>query len=170
MKICDKCNQKIVFQWDNEPDELSFIDKETGYQCQILRRRKKTEDSMIYLCGYVRIPENHPFYNLSSSDQLIPKENKIILINGDEYYICNDIWDYKTPASFLEVHGGITFSGFAREGFLPDGYWYGFDCGHSGDVSNKKDIHDFENYKYRDIEYVKDECKSLAKQLKFLEV
>jgi hypothetical protein len=169
VKNCDKCGQEILLPWENEPDELFFIDKETGYQCQILRRCKKTEYRMIYLCGYVKIPENHPFYNLEYSDKLISECNRKISIKGISYFICNDYYDYESPSSLLEIHGGITFSQFSRDDFLPDGFWYGFDCGHSGDISNKEDIEKFKEYVYRDIEYVKNECKSLARQLKSME-
>lgn len=56
-------------------------------------------------CGYVRIPENHPWHGKS----------------------CGDI-----P---VECHGGLTFSKeFLTEeiGFAP-GHWIGFDCAHLGD-------------------------------------
>lgn len=38
--------------WNNEPDELNFIDEATGLECQILRI-----PTFGHLCGYVIIPE-----------------------------------------------------------------------------------------------------------------
>jgi len=71
----------------------------------------------------------------------------------------------------LECHGGVTYSGEKGR----DGYWYfGFDCGHAGDLiprladiftntGNLRDI--FITGVYRDFEYVKKETTELAKQL-----
>jgi hypothetical protein len=58
------------------------------------------------LCVYVGVPEGHP-------------------LTGKDY---NDL-----P---LNVHGGLTFAGKGDGYFRPAGmYWYGWDYGHSGDVS-----------------------------------
>lgn len=85
----------------------------------------------------------------------------------------------------LRVHGGVTFTGECQKGREEDGIchtpdegeeeditWIGFDCAHSGDfipaydsdyVLNKSYL-GFEN-SYKDIDYVKGECRDLAKQL-----
>lgn len=72
-----------------------------------------------------------------------------------------------TKDSF-DVHGGITFFDkfYIQEvGF--SGYAIGFDCGHSGDlvpgISNDPDL--MSSYTYRDLKYVQNECKKLAKQV-----
>lgn len=66
------------------------------------------------------------------------------------------------PAGMLfNVHGGITFS----DNFDTGGYWYGFDCSHCDDLSPSYDSF-AAHREYRDVEYVKAECASLAKQLK----
>ena len=71
----------------------------------------------------------------------------------------------------IEVHGGVTYTGrreFKQPNYIAD-YVLGFDCGHAGDlvpgINNNLAI----EYVYRDIEYVTNECKNLAKQLKELE-
>lgn len=69
----------------------------------------------------------------------------------------------------LDVHGGITY-----DNNEPDGYIFGFDCAHLGDlipvVEMKKIMLGIDSYgTYRNIEYVKHECKELAKQLKEVE-
>lgn len=89
------------------------------------------------LCGYVTVPN----------------------LNG----ICDD--DYCDHLG-IQVHGGITFS-MKKDG----GHVFGFDCAHSGDlipvVEMKKIMLGIDSYgTYRNIEYVKNECKELAKQLK----
>lgn len=84
--------------------------------------------------------------------------------------------------SAIQVHGGLTFAGGCQEGADPSKHichlpeegepdtvwWFGFDCGHSGDylpgyVSLL--THRDRGEAYRDIPYVKAECADLAKQL-----
>ena len=60
-----------------------------------------------HLCGYIEIPESHELHNMGY-DEIEEKYN------------------YELPA-----HGGLTFSGILKSG----GYWIGFDCDHSGDLS-----------------------------------
>lgn len=62
--------------------------------------------------------------------------------------------------SDFEVHGGISFSDFIRNEFM-----IGFDCGHAGDLSPYTYISSTPYDTYRNIEYVKAECISLAKQI-----
>jgi len=45
--------------WDDEPDNLEWIDEATGLQCMILR------GSTYHLCGYVRVPAGHPWDGLT---------------------------------------------------------------------------------------------------------
>lgn len=55
-------------------------------------------------CGYVSVPKNHPFYGKR----------------------CLEIEDY------IEVHGGLTFSGKLHS---LDGLWFGWDYAHAGDFT-----------------------------------
>lgn len=48
-------------EWDEEPDKIEFIDKETNYKCVALRGKY----SGIW-CGYVYIPAGHPAFAISS--------------------------------------------------------------------------------------------------------
>lgn len=72
----------------------------------------------------------------------------------------------------VHVHGGLTYGGtrFPEHG----GFWYGFDCAHSGDyipsmhkyydrIDRRKDT---VISQYRTLEFVKKECESVARQLK----
>lgn len=54
-----------------------------------------------HFCGYVSIPETHPFYEVHYDD--LP---------------------------YLEIHGGITFSGY-----IGSAWYIGFDCMHGDDYS-----------------------------------
>jgi len=92
-----------------------------------------------HLCGYVDLPKEHKLYGIFSEEE-----------------------DF-------EVHGGVTYTGkreFEQPNYIAD-YVLGFDCGHAGDLVPGVKI--FHEEVYRDIEYVTNECKNLAKQLKELE-
>ena len=89
------------------------------------------------LNGYVRIPKAHKFYDKSYDDMNI------------------------------KCHGGVTFAGDLEE----DGDFYiGFDTAHYMDfmpflVMNLKDKGVSGTGTYRDIDYVRNECKSIVDQL-----
>jgi len=135
-----------VNPWETEPDFLEFIDESTGYRCFIQRHPE-----LKHLCGYVELPEKHKLY-------------------GIDYY------EYDKGINTIDVHGGVTYTGeirFKQQNYTID-YVVGFDCAHAGDYSpyflpflgmNKI----IGNERYKNIEYVTNECKKLAKQLKELE-
>ena len=126
------------------------------------------------LCGYVGVSKSHPFFGKNYSESVdVPESvmnrevdfDKVGLINmlcanGDSEENTLDI------VLAIDVHGGITY---ARE-YAPkkededDLWWFGFDCGHYGDLSPAYDGM-FSDGVYRNFEYVKNECISMAKQL-----
>lgn len=126
--------------WHDEPDEENFIDDATGYKCFIWRNRSGS------LCGYVGVPESHP-------------------LHGKGY-------DSVAHHMNIRVHGGLTFAGP-----LKDGSWYfGFDCAHAGDVmpgtiallkslDSKSTLECFGDT-YKDISFVREEVRRLARQLR----
>jgi|SRR5690606_13170249 len=115
--------------WQNEPDDLRF--EHLGFLC-ILKR--------IPLhgcwCGYVRIPDLHPWF----TDDL--------------------------DTSNILVHGGITFTGHLPGEPKEECYIFvGFDCAHGGDLSPTWSRGPFEGRgTYKDIKYATQEIKSLASQ------
>lgn len=125
-------------QWDHEPDRVEWIDEDTKYPCIALRIL--THGAW---CGYVGISKNHPYFQ--------------------KYYDEID----------CSAHGGLTYSDLCRENNEELGvchksaekfWWVGFDTAHSGDlspayISSSGGI-------YRDLNYIKEEIRSLAKQLK----
>ena len=144
--------------WQDEPDKKQWFDKETGYPCLIVR------NDFGALCGYVGIPEDHPFYNKGYDEVYDAGEN-------------------------IEVHGGLTFADFCHNTgdekraicHIGDDkpWWFGFDCAHYGDIAPKIDnemrkhgissfVDDFWHYSYKDFSYVTAEVERLAKQLKEL--
>lgn len=122
--------------WDNEPDELEYKDKVTGYNCKMLRGPSGA------WCGYVEVSKDHPLYDIDYTS---------------EHPLLSD-----SPEGFFKVHGGITFSGLPRS-TIKDGWWFGFDCSHCFDTTP---MYNPENGVYRTVEYVKNEIATLCQQLK----
>ncbi|MFX4303032.1 hypothetical protein ACOJUR_12370 [Alicyclobacillus tolerans] len=106
---------------------------------------------MKHLCGYVAIPQDHPWYGLSS-----------FVINAD-------------------VHGGLTFSrfGHAKECENHPDYkpatdekgrklwWVGFDTAHAGDLipfEMEQGRWIDPTVEYRNFDYVKEQVQKLAEQ------
>lgn len=157
--------------WMDEPDKVVWIDPETNLDCMIRRNHHGV------WCGYVGVPENHPLYGIDYNSSDI-----------------DDNLSHYIALGKIEVHGRLTYSEFCQENEKETGichksdkevYWFGFDCGHAydympgmgADVLALDDIpittrnlfesmrnrKDFETY--RDMDYVKAEVLSLAKQL-----
>ena len=142
--------------WIDEPDELYFNHK--GIDCKISRILAFENNGRIFgghCCGYCKIPE---------------------------LMATSECFEQSTTAELgFSVHGGITYSEFAA-----DGCWIGFDCAHSGDIvpsmlETKRRIREELQQKligwnlspfskvfideYRDINFVRKECESLAEQI-----
>lgn len=132
--------------WSDEPDKAQWIDEETGLDCLTVRGPAGA------LCGYVGVPESHPYF-------------------GDDYGDHHEI----------KAHGGLTFSGLCApsndpsEGICHTGevankkvWWFGFDCAHCDDICPKYERE--ESYRpyaiYRNFNYVKTETEYVAKQLR----
>jgi hypothetical protein len=154
--------------WSNEPDELSWVDEKTGYACHMRRNHSGA------WCGYVEIPQGHPLHGVSYGDTL-PESLaalKDVVMEGPQGkrgvmdVFCLALGGDFTAGVLFNVHGGVTYSGEAYWLEGGPGHWYGFDCSHCDDVSPALLRYGLEPGAYRDLEYVKAECASLAKQLK----
>ena len=158
-----------------------------GYKCVVVFQ------AMGHRCGYVGIPSTHPLYKKTYDKHLEIKKSDI---EGREVsgifpllMACMEDDERIRIEAFFQCHGGITYSSGGKGSKYPiesDLWWFGFDCNHAGD---KKDLQlayerfpdmreslkwqmDFES-RYpneddvlRTEEYVADECKRLAEQLK----
>ena len=135
--------------WQDEPDKMQWQDEETGLPCLVKRSQSG------HLCGYVGVAEGHPLFKLDYG----------------EVRDCG-------------VHGGLTFADVSHNAndestgicHVPDPgepetvWWFGFDCAHSGDSSPGMDaymesegIGSWHGYStYKNVSFVKSECKSLA--------
>jgi hypothetical protein len=131
--------------WQDEPDRDQWIDEATGLRCYAVRH-----PDMGHWCGYVAVPQAHPWFGLGYSEE------------DDEG---------REPELHIEVHGGITYADTGK--FLgtengSEDWLFGFDCAHAGDyvpglgssalMRSKED-------NYRTLQFVRDECARLARQL-----
>src|SRR5258708_2225552 len=132
--------------WSKEPDRELF--KAHGFQCLINR------SPLGFWCGYVGVTPDHPWH-------------------GKRY---DDV--------DCSIHGGLTYGDHCQGHIchIPEPgepehlYWLGFDCGHAGDLcpsmrTLEKNDPVFQKLGsfhckdvYRNMDYVKEETKRLAKQ------
>lgn len=128
--------------WDNEPDKVHFIDEETNMDCLIVR-----VEGSGHLCGYVAVDETHPAFKANY--------NRVQV----------DVYGGLTYGSICDEDGHICH--VAQDGRPEHVFWLGFDHAHSGDLSpgyqGRFGLGGGEIY--RDINYVRDGCQQLAKQL-----
>jgi hypothetical protein len=141
---------------------------------------------MGHRCGYVRVPEDHPWFGLDYGSEVpdpapIPAEATV-----DDYGFAGMIAVLggkegverlgRTVGGQLRVHGGITYAGERPGEDCGEGWWFGFDCAHSGDAPDpalmSESRREFEaefprgpDEVVRSTEYVANECKRLAEQL-----
>lgn len=131
--------------WQTEPDRVEF--EAEGYPCLITRHQ-----TLGTLCGYVAVPPGHPLHGKDPFDDRLS----------------------------LNAHGGVNYGSLCsghichvpKPGEPDDVWWFGFDCGHAGDLSPGTQITSFfplNDQVYRDIAYVRGQCEWLAHQLKELE-
>jgi hypothetical protein len=135
--------------YEGEPDYKVWTDETTGYKCLIRRNPR-----MKFLTGYVMIPEDIEIDSTGLKVHGRVNWNKIASINFDTDKWCKD----------------DDFDMFLIED-LPNkftGRMIGFDCAHEDDYALNAYFPIFasEDGIYRDMNYVTQECESLAKQIK----
>lgn len=161
-----------------------------GYKCVVVF------GIMGHRCGYVGLPKNHPLYGKGYDEHLDIKKEDIgdRQISGVFPLLgaCLDEDERIRIEAYFQCHGGITFADGGENSDYPinsDLWWFGFDCRHAGDKADldyaiqkfprrrkeylyRKSIEDMfpiEGDVIRTEEYVADECKKLAEQLKEFE-
>lgn len=154
--------------WDNEPDKFEWEHK--GFACVIVRH-----SSTGSLCGYVGIPKEHIWHGKGYNDQ-VPWDNlethkldidKMGVVACFCAGINSDIENgLLSIGLILKAHGGITYAKANDEYPSKNNglWWFGFDCGHAGDLSPYVD-YVLRDSIYRDFEYVKKDVNCLAEQL-----
>lgn len=119
---------------------------EGRYDCLVVRHA-----TLGHLCGYVRVPEDHPWHGLGYDDE-VPGPPKELDDDLPVEQAMDDHGPINVFIAMLEgvdegghrltctlggqcpVHGGLTFAG--RMDWLngAPGWWIGFDCAHAGDA------------------------------------
>ena len=162
-----------------------------GYKCIV------TFIDMGHRCGYVGVPKIHPLYGKGYDEHLEIKKSDIgdREISGifPLFSACLDEDERIRIDAYFQCHGGITYTGGGENSEYPiksDLWWFGFDCGHAGDKADlnyamQKFPNRKEEYRTRILienkylieydvirteEYVAEEWKKLAEQLKEFEV
>ena len=148
---------RMIRTWETEPAFEEWITKSGLTACI------KRHEIAGHLCGYVSVPKSNLLFKKSYYDCL-------------QSPICNDKKDSgyceHSMSNLLRVHGGISYAHEKRPakiGYAENDEWcLGFDCGHGGDFSPF--IHFSASIgTYKDFEYVKQICESLAAQISELE-
>jgi len=125
-------------EWNDEPDRVDFI--HAGFSCFIQR------NSSGNWCGYVGVPSTHPAYEMPYDDVQVSVHGGLTYANKCSGHLCH------TP----------------EPGMSDDVWWLGFDTGHYMDISPSHQLKvlrgDYGTYK--NMEYVTNETKQLADQLK----
>lgn len=100
-----------------------------------------------HLCGYVGVGKQHSWYSKRYSDCTLarakhrgerPEDSEgdfpIKKISWYQSHIvkkltCEEEYCNHRPESIIDVHGGITYSGYGYDPIPRDGeWWFGFDC------------------------------------------
>jgi len=135
--------EELIEKIKSEGNLRIFVHR--GYICVVMRPYWigccpgfEDHPALIHLCGYVGVPEGHPFYGKKYDD------DKLL----------------GAPA-----HGGLTFSGPSIAGSHRSGlWWFGFDAAHFGDLHS---LHPTANGGvYRSMEYMTRQTKKLAEWLR----
>lgn len=161
--------------WLTEPDSARF--EASGYPCALRRAL------FGIWCGYVGVFESHPWFGLAPRDRVTPLHDTLAETYGPFDLFLEltrpDRPDGKLALSLaMHVHGGVTFAGKSDVADpLPlDAWFFGFDCGHVGDVAPMMPepiagvlVHLDPDAVYRTLDYATGEVLRLAAQLRLVE-
>jgi hypothetical protein len=124
---------------------VQFLDAATGLPCLAVRHPR-----LGHWCGYVGVPPGHPLHGK----------------DRDEVDLCAHGGVNRATACDDSKEEGRGVCHIADAGEPDHVWWFGFDCGHAWDVSPWFAALGFpDDGTYRTLEYVKDVCENLARQL-----
>lgn len=138
--------------------------------------------AMGHRCGYVRVPESHPWAGRGYSDPAWSESGwpgvKAAIRRWIKREPVKADWENQI-ASVVRVHGGLTYDGELPIDMSDEpGHWLGFDCAHAWDLRDPslmsaryRDLHekygdvDYGDSHIRDANYVQRETEYLARQI-----
>ena len=146
--------------------------------------------SMGHRCGYVQVPEEHPWFGLQYFDaadgrkrpmrpmhEMFPNMTESDRETPDFSVESSGIEHGATIDSKVSAHGGLTFSDTQPSPLADEGWWFGFDCAHAWDAKDpsimsasaldleaKYGFGDTGNV-IRTTGYVEEQCRGLAEQI-----
>ncbi len=124
--------------------------------------------------GYVRVPVGHALHGVAYNAPCKTLDPAMELVKegpiGNRGVIpifCYSPDETAKAEMVFDVHGSLTYSGDGKF-FDPedkDGHWFGFDCAHAGDAQIEPLPYFGNEGIVRSLDYVVDECESLARQI-----
>ena len=131
--------------------EKQFV-TEAGFEAFVVLN--ETTNSK-WRCGYVIIPEESSLFKMDVSYSI-----NLYDIDLDDPNIITKLKQQQKLCN-VDVHGGITYNDLydVKDKGYCIGYCIGFDCAHCQDT-----------FEVQTLEYCINECESLAKQLKEIEI
>lgn len=127
-------------------------------------------------CGYVGVPNSHPFSGKNSSDRVACDRSNILIKDQSPIALFCEAFKEDDGCTALDIlldcPGGVTWANSQVPWGGLKGYWYfGFDCSHYNDLSPKDIIQEmaegtsWREGTYRDFDFVLRACRKLAEQL-----
>lgn len=148
-----------MHEFFNEPD----VWQEPGLYAQ--------RNGMKAWCGYVQVPEGHALFGADYSSRWCCDRNEVKIANqGPIAILLEALHEDDGAASLdciLQCHGGITYAGRSYWTDPRAGWWLGFDCSHSGDLTPYDEFRgrSYSGGTYRTLAYVQEQCRELATQI-----
>jgi len=141
-----KWNTQYFDAFLDEPDKIQYTDEDTGLPCLIVRGPAGA------LCGYVGVDEKHSLFETD--------------YDSVDYDQVETHWGLTFSSKCCPREGGLGICHAPGENETDNVWWFGFDCGHSGDYcpAYSSDVGDGYD-SYRTIAYVERKVRTLAKQL-----
>ncbi|HEX7933258.1 MAG TPA: hypothetical protein VF573_09305 [Paraburkholderia sp.] len=159
--------------WEDEPDDFYM----TASGLTVCGHRSHFGCNW---CGYVGVPKSHPLYGHRFKDVVphpagfmerplaVDEVGIIGLLHG---LATHQTWGegYAPIRLIFTAHGGLSWSDYISDD--PEHWYFGFDCGHAGDLQPGMIAHAFDRdwmlrtNVYRTMKYVQGECLHLAEQL-----
>ena len=102
-------------------------------------------------CGYVQVPEGHALFGADYSSRWQSSyDNSTVSLD-----------------CILQCHGGITYAGPSYWTDPRTGWWLGFDCSHTGDLTPYDEFHgwSYSGGTYRTLSYMQQQCRELTAQI-----